>query len=225
MNKTNLKKFKEQGYCVIKSVISEELRDFITQYALFDEIQDFSTEKNSAVNGAQVPNAHSKYADPAMETLLLMLQEQIEENTGLQIFPTYSYFRVYRNGDSLKNHKDRESCEISATLCLNYSYTDYNWPIYMQDTPIVLEPGDLIIYKGCELYHSREKFNPKEDSWQVQGFFHYVDQQGDNVDFKFDKRPNVGEPIWTKHITTNKYLTSFIEPTISKSYIEVLNDR
>jgi hypothetical protein len=221
----NVKKFKDQGYCVIKSAISAELRDFITQYALFDEMQGFSSEKDSAINGAQVPNAHSKYADPAMESLLLILQEQIENNTGLKVFPTYSYFRVYRNGDSLKNHRDRESCEISATLCFNYSYTDYAWPIYMEDKAITLDPGDLVIYKGCDLYHHREEFQPTEESWQVQGFFHYVNQDGPYSDFKFDKRPNIGEPLWSKNIKSDRYITSYVEPVVSKSYIEVTYDR
>jgi hypothetical protein len=106
----NVKKFKENGYCVVRSAISPELRDFVTQYALFDEMQDFAGDDQ------QVPDSHSKYADPAMESLLLLLHSTMEENTGLKLYPTYSYYRVYRNGDSLEHHTDRHSCEISATL-------------------------------------------------------------------------------------------------------------
>lgn len=224
MDNQTIKQFNDQGYCIIRSAISPELRDFITQYALFNEMQSFSSEKETALNNAQVPNAHSKYADPAMETLLLLLQEKIEENTGLKVYPTYSYFRVYRNGDSLKNHRDREACEISATLCFNYSYNNYEWPIYMGDTPVVLNPGDLVIYKGCDVHHRRDEFNPDSDSWQVQGFFHYVNQDGPYVDHKFDKRPEIGEPLYTKNIKTNKYVTSYVEPVVSKSYIEIIDE-
>lgn len=185
--------FKKYGYCKVESVISKELSDFITQYSLFDEMQDFSSE--SMQGKSQVPNAHSKYADPAMESMLLILHPIIEQYTELELFPTYSFYRVYRNGDNLKIHTDRPSCEISATVCFNYSYDDneYNWPIYMNKNPIVLSPGDIAIYRGCDIEHYRDSFDPQDDGWQVQGFFHYVDSNGINRDYKFDKRSSIGE--------------------------------
>jgi hypothetical protein len=184
--------FQKNGYCIVKSAISDELRDFITQYALFDEMQNFAPEGS----GAQVPEAHSKYADPAMETLLLQLGKTISDNTGLEVHPTYSYYRVYRPGDDLKAHTDRESCEISCTLCFNHSYSslEYRWPIFMDGYPVVLAPGDLVIYRGCDLKHWRDEFNfDKEDAWHVQGFFHWVDINGPYTEFKFDKRDSIGE--------------------------------
>jgi hypothetical protein len=187
---TNQEIFKEKGYCVVKNAISDELRDFVTQYALFDEMQDFTPEGF----GTQVENAHSKYADPTMESMLLHLHKTMEENTGLSLHPTYSYYRVYRNGDVLKIHKDRPSCEISCTLCFNYSYDDtkYQWPIYMAENKINLSPGDMVIYRGCDLDHWREKFDYNKDVWHVQGFFHYVDANGPFSNFKYDQRENVG---------------------------------
>lgn len=188
----NQEHFKEKGYCLVKSAINNELRDFVTQYALFDELQNFTLDLG------QVPGAHARYLDPAMETMLLVLQGVMEENTGLKLFPTYSYYRVYRNGQELTPHVDRPSCEISSTLCFNYSYNDnnYQWPIFMEGQPVNLSPGDLVIYKGCDLTHWREKFIPpnNEDSWHVQGFFHYVDANGPYADYKYDKRSHIGEP-------------------------------
>jgi len=202
--------FKTKGFCLIKSVITDELRDFITQYALFDEMQDFNPEDTSH----QVPGTHRRYADPAMETLLMLLSDTIEKNTGLKLYPTYSYYRVYRPGDILKKHNDRESCEISATLCFNHSYdtNDYTWPIYIEGNEITIEPGDMVIYRGCDLNHWREKFNIKDtDAWHVQGFFHYVDANGPFAEFKFDKRSSIGEkPI-------------DCAPKSQKSYIEYFN--
>ena len=188
---TNQETFKEKGYCIVRNAISEELRDFVTQYALFDEMQNFSPEGI----GRQVQNAHSKYADPVMEVTLLHLHKTMEENTGLKLFPTYSYYRVYRPGDDLKVHKDRPSCEISATMCFNYSYDDskYQWPIYINNTPVSLCPGDMVVYRGCDLDHWRDTFSLDEDVWHVQGFFHFVDQNGPYSDYKYDKRNSIGE--------------------------------
>ena len=39
-------KFKTNGFCLIESAITCELRDVITQYALFDEMQNFKSESN-----------------------------------------------------------------------------------------------------------------------------------------------------------------------------------
>lgn len=182
-------KFKEKGYCVVRNAVSPELRDFVTQYALFDEMQDFLPDE------AQVPGAHNKYGDPAMEAMLLNLHSLMEENTGLKLFPTYSFYRVYRNGNELKKHKDRPSCEISCTVCFNYSYDDskYSWPIFVNGYAADLKPGDLVIYRGCDLEHWREPFNIQEDAWHVQGFFHYVDANGPYTSYKYDGRNTVGE--------------------------------
>jgi hypothetical protein len=181
--------FKQYGYSTVKNVISNELRDFITQYALFDEMQ-----AQHYKGDGQVPNSHVKYADPCMETLLLNLLPTMEENTGLKLLPTYSYYRVYRPGHELHVHKDRPSCEISATLCFNFNYENYAWPIFMAGNKIVQAPGDLVIYRGHELEHWREVFDlNQDDAWHVQGFFHYVNQNGPFTEFIYDKRDGIGE--------------------------------
>jgi hypothetical protein len=189
---TNIENFKKNGYCLVKSAISDEMRNFVTQYGLFDELQDFSLDPN------QVPGAHAKYLDPAMESLLLVLLDTMQQNTGLVLHPTYSYFRVYRAGQELKPHIDRQSCEISATLCFNFSYDPkkYMWPIFMDGNRIDMMPGEMAIYKGAELSHWREKFSPPawEGDWHMQGFFHYVNANGPFAEYKFDQRAHIGEP-------------------------------
>ena len=189
---SNIENFKNKVYCIVNSAISDELRNFITQYGLFDEMQDFTLDLG------QVPGAHAQYLDPAMESLLLLLLDTMQQNTGLTLYPTYSYFRVYREGHELPPHIDRQSCEISATLCFNFSYDPekYMWPIFMDGNRIDMAPGDMAVYKGIELPHWREKFTPPngKDDWHVQGFFHYVDANGPFSKYKFDQRAHIGEP-------------------------------
>jgi hypothetical protein len=203
----NSKTFEQKKFCIVKNAISEELRDYVTQYALFDEMQ------NSIIGDEQVPNAHSKYADPAMETMLLHLLPIMKENTGLDLIPTYSYYRVYRNGDDLKKHQDRPSCEISCTLCFNFDYDSkkYKWPIYMDGNSVLQDPGDLVIYRGCDLVHWRDSLDYPEETWQVQGFFHYIDANGPYAaEHKFDGRDSVGalkEPKQAKTISNKSYIT------------------
>jgi len=222
---TEKEQFIKNGYTVVRNAVSKELIDFVTQYALFDEMQDFTDESNK---GNQVPNAHSKYADPAMEAILLMVQPIIEKNTGLSLSPTYSYYRVYRNGNELKHHIDRPACEISCTLAFNYSYDDskYRWPIFVGKEPIYLYPGDLAIYRGMELDHWREPLEYEESVWQVQAFLHYVDNNGPNAEWAFDKRPSIG--FMEKSNSNIQYNQKDVQQNVverspnTKSYIKFL---
>ena len=187
MEEENVKFFKENGYCILKSVIPQYMIDFIKKYALFDEIQNFKTD-------AQVPGYHSKYGDPAMESLLLMLRDTIEKNSGFKLYPTFSYYRVYRNGSNLPVHKDREIAEISGTLCLGHNYKDeeYQWPIYFEGIPCPLKQGDMAIYKGIEMTHWRDELQGPENCWHIQGFFHYVNANGPWAHLKYDGRKHIG---------------------------------
>lgn len=213
---SNAEQFKKDGYVVIRNAVSRELCDFFAQYALFDEMQDFTKEKDVYPVGYQVPNAHSKCNDPATEALLLKLHPIMEEHTGLTLYPTYSYYRVYRKGDELEPHKDRPACEISTSVCFNYSYSDtYKWPIFIDGVAVTLYPGDMVLYLGCEKLHWREKFNIADDNaWHVQGFFHYVDANGIHTDQKFDKRSQIGEN------SSNGLLQKEKKAKSAKSYIQ-----
>jgi hypothetical protein len=228
----NVKQFKEKGYTLVKNAVSEDVVNLITQYALFDEARDFNPDP------MQVPGAHAKYGDPVMESLLSQLQGVIEKNTGLKVEPTYSFYRVYRPGDELKPHKDRPSCEISITVSLGYDYqnSDYVWPIFVDGTPCVLEPGDLVCYRGVDLEHWREKFDASENSWHVQAFLHYVDVNGPFVEYQKDGRPSIGLPDSTRDLEKIKSLNEKLLPknkenstenqkntSTQKSYIEYTN--
>lgn len=194
--------FKEKGYTVLRNAVSKELVDFITQYALFDEMQDFTPDE-------QVPGAHVKYADPAMEALLIHLHPVIEEATGISVHPTYSFYRIYRPGDELVPHKDRPSCEVSITVSLGNDYMgkDYSWPIYVNGTACHLNVGDLVCYRGVDLEHWRTPFEAPEGSWHVQAFLHYVDVAGPYSNYKYDQRESIGSLKKISSATTKSYIT------------------
>jgi hypothetical protein len=202
--------FQKNKYIVIKKAISPQLAKFVAQYfllkrnvarRLFDErfISQF-TEEWGVWNDQQVLETYSHYADIAMETLLTWVQPVMEKHTGYKLSPTYSYARIYKKGDVLKRHKDRFSCEISATMNLGGD----PWPLYLEPSgkrdmkgiKVDLKPGDMLIYSGCELEHWREAFQGKDC---VQVFLHYNKADSKKAkENKFDNRPHLGLPSWFK---------------------------
>lgn len=185
--------FKKNGYALIEGLIAPPTVELFTQYALFKEGIDFTPESGGS---AQVAGAHSSYGDPFAESMLLWSQDAIEDATGKKLHPTYSYYRVYRNGHVLKPHTDRPSCEISATVCFEYEYfmDGYEWPIKMGDSSIVMKPGDAVVYRGCDLEHSRDEMDAGTNAFHVQAFLHYVDADGPYADYKYDRRPGLALP-------------------------------
>ena len=161
----------------------------------------------------QVPNTYSHYADMVMETLLMKVLPKMQQETGLQLIPTYSYARIYKRGDILRRHKDRPSCEISTTLNLGGN----PWPIFIdgtgannvideyknivkpgapEGTKVLLDVGDMLVYSGCELEHWREPF---DGDICGQVFLHYNHVNGPFAEKnKFDGRPMLGLPSFVK---------------------------
>jgi hypothetical protein len=66
----------------------------------------------------QVKGAIATCGSPALDGLLLSLRPTIERLSERELYPTYSFGRLYRKGDELLIHCDRPACEISVSLAL-----------------------------------------------------------------------------------------------------------
>ena len=204
------KTFKKNKHLIIRQAISKDLATFIYNYfnikkQVYDTclkqryISPFETllgyyEKA----GEQIPHTYSQYANIVMETLMLKCQPIVEKETQLKLYPAYTYARIYKKGDVLKRHKDRFSCEISTTMNLGGN----TWDIYLEPSgkegkkgiKVKLNAGDMLVYKGCEVEHWRNKFKGKKC---VQVFLHYNNQKTPkSKENMFDKRPHLGLPSW-----------------------------
>jgi len=179
--------FETNGYVLVKGMVGSELLKVGHEYALM------RARNNDMQDGdIQVKKTPVVLGDRFMEAIMEHLRPKVEAVTGKELFPTYSCMRVYKNGDDLKRHIDRPACEFSMTLTLGYD-TDVNWPILVgdKDSPSVInmEPGDAVIYKGCEIPHWREQF---EGTHHAQVFLHYVDANGPYEGCKYDGREGIG---------------------------------
>ena len=184
--------FQSDKYQIIRGAISKELAAFVSEYFLLKRrVADTMYDHNfltpditdfGVYNDGQVPDTYSHYADIVMETLLDWVKPTMERHTCLMLTPTYSYARIYKKGDVLPRHTDRSGCEISTTMNLGGE----PWSIYLEpEIKIDLEPGDMLIYSGCELEHWRNEF---QGETCIQVFLHYS-ANGTN---RFDGRPHLG---------------------------------
>ena len=183
--------FQNAGYVKVNQLVDAQTVKTISQY--FEN----KVNRGEWVGKLEVEEGDASklgyYADPLIEVLLKQCLPAVEEQTGLKLEPTYSFSRVYQEGEELTPHTDRPSCEISATI--NVARTGDTWPIWMQyedKDPVkcLLNPGDAVIYKGCEVTHWRRKL-PKGQI-NVQFMLHYIDKNGPYAEYKFDKREALG---------------------------------
>jgi hypothetical protein len=172
-----------QQYVVMRSAIAGPLLGFLWRYV---QAQDEGHAMSAGDH--DVPGAACRYADPVMEHLLERLRPAVEAVTGLPLYPTYSYVRLYRTGDALSSHTDREACEFSLSLNLGQD-PPASWPLWIRGEAgpeaIHLEPGDALLYRGIEREHWRERYDGVKLG---QVFLHYVDQAGPHAAWRFDKR-------------------------------------
>lgn len=206
-SKTNNKEFDKSGFVFVKKMIDPkllvtEVPEVRGQYHYYgDETKFTYTEQEE-----QVPGSLSRYYYPGYKESHMRLKKSVEEIIGKKLYQTYYYDRFYFEDTDLKKHFDRDACEISVTIHIGTNMKE-KWPFWIKngdgnDCACYLEPGDGVIYKGCERLHWRDpmpykpfklfgkKLFSKEDIYYHQAFFHYVLSDGSRAHYAFDKGNN-----------------------------------
>ncbi len=190
----------------IKEFLPKQILNLAYSYSIIK----FSNQRNFDIDD-QTNSLIGQHGDFFMETLMDMSTPVIEQNVGKNLFPTYSYFRIYDKGSDLKIHTDRPSCEYTVALCLGADPVDKPYEIfvgeedensdykyysnqdeykrYRIDHKFPMLPNNAVIFKGMDKIHWREICTHNHF---MTVFLHYVDQEGPYKDFKFDKREMLG---------------------------------
>jgi hypothetical protein len=190
--------FDENGYFLVKGLYDPqklyhtvpEERGQINFYGSVDKFQHI--EEESQVNGSLARYSHPQYKEAHSQ-----IRIKLESILGRKLNNTYYYDRFYFPEQELTKHIDRDACEISVTVHISTSIKEA-WPICIEtpdgrNVSLDLEPGDGMIYKGCERPHWREPMPGKKKTWwnkkedyYHQIFFHYVLSDGERVHCSFD---------------------------------------
>ena len=128
---------------------------------------------------AQCANRRVAHNDPLAKFFHEQLTPVVSALAGESIKPSYVYVASYENGAVLERHTDREQCEFSVSLCIDYApepQLQTAWPLQLHKnsvtTTVFQALGDGLLYRGCEIPHSRTTLPPGHTS--TSAFFHYV---------------------------------------------------
>jgi len=205
--KTNNKIFDRDGYFLVDNLYDpKKLHEEVPKER--GQIKYLGSEDkfNYFENEPQVNGSLSRYLHPKYKQIHSEIRIKIENIIGKKLFNTYYYDRFYFVGQELSPHVDRPACEISVSLHISTNLTS-PWAFKIE-TPtdeihsLGLDPGDGVIYKGCERRHWRdpmpskyfkfEKFknkflNKKDETYYHQIFFHYVLADGYRCEYAYDR--------------------------------------
>jgi len=127
----------------------------------------------------QSPRRYVAYNEPVARFFHHDIAATLSAVAGEPLKPSYVYVASYLTGAELKKHTDREQCEFSVTLCLDFSpepALETPWPIRLE-TPtgtvtVYQALGDGLAYRGTRLPHYRTALGEARTSTSI--FFHYV---------------------------------------------------
>jgi hypothetical protein len=172
---------REKLYLPVKRLVEPSLAGFLYKTLLLKQW------RGECFRDCHIPTAVSVANDAPTDALLLQLLPKIEEISGCRLVPTYSYARLYFRGDAVIRHRDRPSCEVSASIHLGRDGGESSSLWFGRDTRVDLDCGDGAVYLGCEADHWRESFAGNTTG---QIFLHYVVKDGPFAANYFDGNPD-----------------------------------
>ena len=213
---TRNEQFDRDGYFIVKDLwdpieLYHPVPDIRGQLSYFDD--NPSHFAHDAVE-RQVEGSLSRYYHPQYKNAHTGIRKKLEEVVGRKLYNTYYYDRYYFPGQALDRHIDRDACEISVSIHIstNLPSPEKDWPFKIktpdtytdksrntvlvpgEDRSCVLNPGDGLLYKGCERPHWRDPMpdgpqkllRKKVDYYYHQIFFHYILQDGQRTQCAWD---------------------------------------
>jgi len=200
---TGHEEFDKEGYLVVRNIWNP--KDFYGDMPRDPGTYTYGrTELVKVTEEQQVPGSIARYSFPPYRHYHSQIRLKLEKIIGRKLYNTYYYDRFYSPGMELAKHKDRDACEISFTFHVATNAKE-QWPIwietpYGEDHSCILNPGDGMLYKGCDCNHWREELPreytktwygkkvEKEGILYHQIFFHYVLADGLRCQFANELR-------------------------------------
>ena len=184
--------FMKNKYVVFKNFLPKEMIQMSMDMWKTDELGEgfYTKQENRDITyknpQSSIGKSKGGYCTPWGVALHGFIHNKLKDYIDMDLRETYSYTRKYTRGAYLGTHTDRPSCEVSATLCLDY-HTDDNtpWKIWLRNDKnyagidaekvkketqdltqrerlnngfksVSLKPGDIMLYQGPNIPHWRD---------------------------------------------------------------------
>ena len=210
--------FEKNGYLVIKNLwdVKELYRPVPEERGQINYWGKKLDQFNYTELEMQVEGSLACYWHPQYRSIHSQVRIKLENELKRKLYNTYYYDRFYFSGQALTKHADRDACEISVSVHIS-SNLKQSWPIWIktpdtymdnkkkdvvlisgEERSLCLEPGDGLLYKGCERPHWRNTMPDeytrtwygrrikRKDLYYHQIFFHYVLADGQRTQYAFD---------------------------------------
>jgi hypothetical protein len=168
--------FREAGYAPLRSLIHPFHVAALRRYYRY-----LIRTGRIALGDHQSSRRYVAYNEPVARFFHRSLASTLSALAGEPLKPSYVYMASYKTGAELKKHTDREQCDFSITLCLDFSpepALETSWPIRLdtdRGTVTVYQAlGDGLAYRGIRLPHYRDRLEAGRTSTSI--FFHYVSE-------------------------------------------------
>lgn len=188
--------YHKQGYARVEQLVPDVVARALV-HRLREDLRESGLQFNNFAATSKLLNKpaieiHGSRYKP-MTTFLWGLTPIVSEMIGIDLLPSYCFFRIYQAGDICRVHSDRDACQHSLSLTLAYA-DDKPWEFNVGKSPIetaqpfaesfdpepyatvVMKPGDAVLYQGPRYRHGRIQPNPNR--WSAHMFLHWVAKDG-----------------------------------------------
>lgn len=169
--------FAQEGFAVLANLLPDshvqELGRYFAALAAEGYLHRFSERGQDRYVTHDHPVANFWHAQ---------LVPRISALAGKRVKPSYTFVTVYAEGGELPWHTDRDPCEYTLSLLLDYAPLTHDgvspWPLRIRrrdasTADISQRIGEALLFKGRELTHCREVLPSGHRS--VSALFHFVD--------------------------------------------------
>ncbi len=166
--------FRRHGYVNVRGLIHPFHLDALRKY-----YRRLIRCGGMSLGDGQTSSRYVRHNEPVSRFFHHQLTRTINEIVGEAVKPAYTYVVSYQGGSELEKHVDREQCEFSVSLLIDYPperERDSPWPLCIESgtgtvavTQII---GDALLFCGRELPHFRPMLPESCTSTSI--LLHYV---------------------------------------------------
>lgn len=165
--------FSRRGYASLSGLLPGNLLADVANY--YQRL----TETASAIGDSQCDRRYGVHNEGLARFFHYQFAWLVEQVVGQPVIPSYCYFAGYHEGAELKRHEDREQCEFSVTLLVDYDplpAAKSSWPLWLEtaEGAVAIDQalGDALLYRGRQLPHWRTRLADGTRSCSL--LLHYV---------------------------------------------------